>query len=148
MLTSANDAAMQAYITAANNEIVAIAAAQPALVATLNTAFVNISQSLVNEKDLQIFAGFDYFGTADSAKISTLAFVQSLPTYAQLTAECQAAEFLEQIADTSIIGGQAIIGAMREARNKQAIQESNLFMFNNVPLDPPLVPIPVVVPVQ
>jgi hypothetical protein len=55
---------------------------------------------------------------------------------------------LEQIADTSIVGGQALIGAMREARNKQYIQESNLFMFNNVPLDPPLVPIPVVVPVQ
>lgn len=148
MLTSANDAAMQAYITAANNEIVAIAAAQPALVATLNTAFVNISQSLVDEKDLQIFAGIDYFDTVSGAKISTLAFVQSLPTYAQLTAECEAAEFLEQIADTSTIGGQAIIGAMREARNQQVIQQSNLFMFNNVPSDPPLVPIPVVVPVQ
>lgn len=148
MLSSANDAAMQAYITAANNEIVVIAAAQPALVATLNTAFVNISQSLVNEKDLQIFAGIDYFDTVSGAKISILAFVQSLPTYAQLTAECEAAEFLEQIADTTIIGGQAIIGAMREARNQQVIQESNLFMFNNVPLDPPLVPVPVIVPVQ
>jgi hypothetical protein len=41
-----------------------------------------------------------------------------------------------------------LIGAMREARNKQYIQDSNMFMFNNVPLDPPLVPIPVVVPVQ
>jgi hypothetical protein len=65
-----------------------------------------------------------------------------------LTAECDAVEFLEQIADTLIIGGQAIIGAMREARNQQVIQESNLFMFNNVPLDPPLVPVPVIVPVQ
>jgi hypothetical protein len=148
MLTAANDAAMIAYIATANTDIGNVIAAAPASTTILNTAFVAIAQSISDEKALQIRAGINYFDLPTGEQTSVMAFVQNLAGYAQLTADCEAAEFLEQIADTSIVGGQALIGAMREARNKQYIQESNLFMFNNVPLDPPLVPIPVVVPVQ
>ena len=148
MLTAANDAAMIAYIATANADISTVIAAAPASTTILNTAFVAIAQSLSDEKALQIRAGINYFDLPPGEQTSVMAFIQNLAGYAQLTADCEAAEFLEQIADTSIVGGQALIGAMREARNKQYIQESNMFMFNNVPLDPPLVPIPVVVPVQ
>jgi hypothetical protein len=148
MLTAANDAAMIAYIATANTDISNVIAASPASTTILNTAFVAIAQSISDEKALQIRAGINYFDLPTGEQTSVMAFVQNLAGYAQLTADCEAAEFLEQIADTSIVGGQALIGAMREARNKQYIQESNMFMFNNVPLDPPLVPIPVVVPVQ
>ena len=148
MLTAANDAAMIAYIATANTDIDNVIIAAAASTAALNTAFVTIAQSLSDEKALQIRAGINYFDLPPGEQTSVMAFVQNLAGYAQLTADCEAAEFLEQIADTSIVGGQALIGAMREARNKQVIQDSNLFMFNNVPLDPPLVPIPVVVPVQ
>jgi len=148
MLTAANDAAMIAYIATANADISTVIAAAPASTTILNTAFVAIAESLSDEKALQIRAGINYFDLPPGEQTSVMAFIQNLAGYAQLTADCEAAEFLEQIADTSIVGGQALIGAMREARNKQYIQESNMFMFNNVPLDPPLVPIPVVVPVQ
>ena len=148
MLTAATDAAMIAYIATANTDIDNVIAAAAGSTTTLNTAFVTIAQSLSDEKALQIRAGINYFDLPPGEQTSVMAFVQNLAGYAQLTADCEAAEFLEQIADTSIVGGQALIGAMREARNKQVIQDSNLFMFNNVPLDPPLVPIPVVVPVQ
>ena len=148
MLGAGSDAAMAGFIATANADIVTAVAAQPALAATLNTIFTTIAQSISDEKALQIRAGIDYFDLGDGEQVSTMSLVQSLTAYAQLTAECEAAEFLEQIADTTIVGGQAIIGAMREARNQQCIQESNLFMFNNVPLDPPLVPVPVIVPVQ
>lgn len=148
MLTAANDAAMIAYIATANTDIDNVIAAAAGSTAALNTAFVTIAQSLSDEKALQIRAGINYFDLPPGEQTSVMAFVQNLAGYAQLTADCEAAEFLEQIADTSIVGGQALIGAMREARNKQYIQDSNMFMFNNVPLDPPLVPIPVVVPVQ
>lgn len=148
IIGAANDGAVLGYISTANTVIVSLAAAQPVLVAELNTAFVAIAQSLSSEKGYQIRAGIDYFDTAIGEQMSTMAFVQNLPVYAQLTADCEAAEFLEDIADTTIIGGQAIIGAMREARNRTQIEGSNLFMANNVPSEPPLVPIPVVVPVQ
>ena len=148
MLTAANDAAMIAYIATANTDIDNVIIAAAGSTAALNTAFVTIAQSISDEKALQIRAGINYFDLPPGEQTSVMAFVQNLAGYAQLTADCEAAEFLEQISDTSIVGGQALIGAMREARNKQYIQESNMFMFNNVPLDPPLVPIPVVVPVQ
>jgi hypothetical protein len=148
MLTAANDAAMIAYIATANADISTVIAAAPASTTLLNTTFVAIAQSISDEKALQTRAGINYFDLPPGEQTSVMAFIQNLAGYAQLTADCEAAEFLEQIADTSIVGGQALIGAMREARNKQYIQESNMFMFNNVPLDPPLVPIPVVVPVQ
>lgn len=148
MLTAANDAAMIAYIATANTDIDNVIAAAAGSTAALNTAFVTIAQSLSDEKALQIRAGINYFDLEPNEQVSVMSFIQNLAGYAQLTADCEAAEFLEQIADTSIVGGQAIVGAMREARNKQYIQDSNLFMFNNVPLDPPLVPVPVIVPVQ
>lgn len=148
MLTAANDAAMIAFIATANTDISNVIAAAAGSTATLNTAFVTIAQSISDEKSLQTRAGINYFELPPGEQVSVMAFVQNLAGYAQLTADCEAAEFLEQIADTSIVGGQALIGAMREARNKQYIQDSNLFMFNNVPSNPPLVPIPVVVPVQ
>jgi hypothetical protein len=147
-MVGASEAAMPGIIATANADIATIVAAQPALTATLNTAFNAIAQSLSDEKALQIRAGINYFDSTAGEQTSTMAFVQNLPAYAQLTAEGEAAEFLESIADTSIIGGQAIIGAMREARNRTLIESSNLFMANNVPSDPEITPTPVVVPVQ
>lgn len=147
-MVGASEAAMPGIIATANADIVTIVAAQPALTTTLNTAFTAIAQSLSDEKALQIRAGINYFDSTAGEQTSTMAFVQNLPAYAQLTAAGEAAEFLESIADTSIIGGQAIIGAMREARNRTLIESSNLFMANNVPSDPEITPTPVIVPVQ
>jgi hypothetical protein len=150
ILLASNDAGVLTQIANANAAIQTIVddPVYATQVAALNTAFVTIAQSISDEKALQTRAGINYFDLLPGEQTSIMAFVQNLTGYAQLTADCEAAEFLEQIADTSMVGGQALIGAMREARNKQYIQESNMFMFNNVPLDPPLVPIPVVVPVQ
>lgn len=150
ILLASDDAGVLAQIANANAAIQTIVAdpVYATQVAALNTAFNFIAQSISDEKALQIRAGIDYFDLGNGEQVSTMSLVQSLTTYAQLTAECEAAEFLEQIADTTIVGGQAIIGVMREARNQQCLQESNLFMFNKVPMDPPLVPVPVIVPVQ
>lgn len=148
MLSAASDAAMLALIGTANSNIATVISAQPALTTELNTTFGTIAQSLSNEKALQVRAGIDYFDAVAGDQVSIMAFVQNLPTYAQLTAKCQATEFLETAADTSILGGQAIIGAMREARNQVMIERSNMFMFNTVPSLPPLDPVPVIAPVQ
>jgi hypothetical protein len=148
MLSAANDAAMLALIVTANSDIATVVSAQPALTTELNTVFGAVAQSLSNEKALQVRAGINYFDIVAGDQVSTMAFVQNLPGYAHLTARCQAAEFLETVADTSTIGGQAIVGAMREARNQSVIERSNMFMFNTVPSTPPLDPIPVITPVQ
>lgn len=149
MLGSANDAAMIGYIATANANIVTIAAAQPALVASLNIAWNVIATSVNSEAGYQSKAGISYFTLTSGDQVTTYGFVQNLPTYAKLTANQQAAEFLEDIADTTTLGGQAIVGVMREARNATRLNQSRIQLTaNQIPSNPPLDPIPVVVPVN
>jgi hypothetical protein len=142
------DLALQTLIPLANAALDAVIAAWPTQTTTMNTAWNAISTSLSSEKALQTRAGINYFSLLAGEQQSVMAFVQNLPTYAAMTDACQAAQFLESIADTTIIGGQAIIGAMREARNQDSYQASGLFAANHIPADPPITPSPAVVPVQ
>jgi len=142
------DLALQTLIPLANTALDAVIAAWPTQTTTMNTAWNAIATSLSSEKALQTRAGINYFGLQAGEQPSVMAFVQNLPTYAAMTDACQAAQFLENVADTTIIGGQAIIGAMREARNQTSYQASGLFTANNIPADPPIIPSPAVVPVQ
>ena len=142
------DLALQTLIPLANAALDAVVAAWPTQTTTMNTAWNAIATALSSEKALQTRAGIDYFNLLAGEQQSVMAFVQNLPSYAMMTDTCQAAEFLESIADTTIIGGQAIIGAMREARNQESYQASGLFAANHIPADPPITPSPAVVPVQ
>ena len=142
------DLALQTLIPLANTALDGVVAAWPTQTTAMNTAWNAICTSLSSEKALQTRAGIDYFNLLAGEQPSVMAFVQNLPSYAMMTETCQAAEFLESIADTTIIGGQAIIGAMREARNQTSYQASGLFTANNIPADPPIIPSPAVVPVQ
>lgn len=149
MLGSANNAAMLAYIATANADIVTIAAAQPALVATLNTAWTYMANLLNKQKGYQNQAGLDYFNLQAADKNSVYSLVQNLLQYAQITTAQDACEFLQNIADTTTLGGQAIDGAMREARNTVRLSESGLLTTaNQIPSDPPVLPIPAIVPVS
>lgn len=149
MLTAANDAAMLAYIATANSDIVTIAAAQPALVASLNTAWNKIATALNQEAGYQNKAGLSYFTLTSGEQSSIYSFVQNLNTYAKLTANQQACEFLEAIADTTVLGGQAIVGSMREARNAARLNASRILTTaTQIPSDPPVLPIPVIPPVN
>jgi len=146
IVTAGNDAAVSGFITTANTEIGTVAAAYPAEVSELNELFAEIADSLNKELSLQIRAGLDYFELLPGDQLSAMSFVQSLPEYAELTAAGQAAEFLEEIADTSSVGGQALIGSMREARNSDCLESAGLFGANQIPADPVVEPTPVVLP--
>jgi hypothetical protein len=93
-------------------------------------------------------AGIDYFLLIPGDKNSVYAFVQNLPVYGQLTANGDAAEFLEALANTTTLGGQAVIGAMREGRNQERLNESGLYNTNQIPSNPEVDPIPVILPVN
>ena len=146
ILLAGNDAAVLTQITNANNAIAALSASS--YVTTLNTAWNYMANYMNIEKGYQNSAGVDYFNLLAGEKSSIYGFVQNLPQYAQLTAAEDACQFLQNIADTTTLGGQAIIGAMREARNKPRLQNTGLGLANQIPADPPLDPIPVIVPVN
>lgn len=147
ILLAANDAAVLTQITNANAAIAALSASP--YVTTLNTAWTYIAGYLNTEKRYQIEAGVDYFNLLAGEKGSIYSFGQNLTQYAEQTAAGDACEFLQNIADTTVLGGQAIVGAMREARNTPILANASLLTTaNQIPVDPPVAPIPAVTPVN
>jgi hypothetical protein len=147
MLSSANDAAMITLIANANAEIASISSVHPAQVTTLNTDWVYMANLMNLSAKYTTEAGIDYFLLQPGDKNSVYSFVQNLPNYGLLTASGDAAEFMENIADTTTLGGQAIVGVMREGRNNARLSTAGLYNTNQIPSNPEIAPIPVIDPV-
>lgn len=142
-----------AVITAVNDANAAILALRDApagcpQIDTLNTAWIYMANLMNLSCKYTTESGYNYFLTYPGQKISIYGFVQSLPGYGLLTANGEAAEFLENLADTTTLGGQAVIGVMREARNQERLNASGLYNANQIPSNPPLTPVPVIPPVN
>lgn len=143
--SAANEGQVISHIADANTAIAALSG-NP-YVTTLNTAW-NYMANLMNlSAKYTSQAGIDYFLLQPGDKNSVYAFVQNLPFYGLLTAAGDAAEFLENISDTTTLGGQAMIGAMREGRNNARLTQAGLYNTNQIPSDPEIAPIPVITPV-
>jgi hypothetical protein len=147
MLSSVNDAAMITLIANANAEIASISSVHPAQVTTLNTDWIYMANLMNLSAKYTTEAGIDYFLLQSGDKNSVYSFVQNLPNYGLITAEGDAAEFLQNIADTTTLGGQAIVGVMREGRNNARLSAAGLYNTNQIPSNPEISPIPVIDPV-
>jgi len=145
ILSAINDAGVQTQITNANNAIAALSA-NPT-VTTLNTTWTYMANLMNLSAKYTDQAGINYFLLPPGDKNSVYSFVQNLPYYGLLTANGDAAEFLENIADTTTLGGQAIVGAMREGRNNARLSTAGLYNTNQIPSNPEIAPIPVIDPV-
>ena len=146
MLVAANDAAMITLIGNANTAIAALSTNPN--VTTLNTAWTYMANLMNVSAKYTTQAGVDYFLLQAGDTNSTKSFVQNLPQYGRLTAEGDAAQFLENLADTATLGGQAIIGTMREGRNQERLNASGLYNNTQTPSDAVVAPIPVILPVN
>ena len=140
-----------ANIAKANGNIANIytngTAAVVANVAVLNSAWSAIANVLSTEKTYQTYAGIDYTNLQAGERVSTMSFVQQLPIYGTQTNSCGPAYFIEQIANTSIIGGQAIVGALREGQNNQVLNAAGLGVNTTPSATLAVTPVPAVTPV-
>jgi len=146
ILVAANDAAVITQIANANAAIAALSASP--YVTTLNTSWVYMANLMNLSARYATEAGIDYFNLQTGDKNSVYGFVQNLPQYGLLTANGDAAEFLDNLADTAILGGQAMVGAQREGRNQTRLEANGIYNVNQVPSNPEVDPIPVVLPVN
>lgn len=146
ILAAANDAAVITQINNANAAISALSA-NPNY-AVLNTAWAYIANLMNLSAKYTTEAGINYFLLQPGDKNSVYSLVQNLPTYGLLTANGDAAEFLTALADTATLGGQAVIGAMREGRNVERLNASGLYNATQIPSTPEIVPNPVILPVN
>jgi len=135
----AMNSVVQGYIDAANNEIFAIQ--------TVNDTNFQAARALN--------ASWDISGTALKIEqrsryiaippvpvphdkwlslypTSLYVFVDSVPDFAQNTLPHMAAQSLEAIADYCSIGGQSMVGMMRQERNQKRLEEVGISLNNNI----------------
>lgn len=144
---AATDAAVLTEITNANSAIVTVVSSYPTETSALNTVWNAMAAVLSQEKTYQTRASIDYFALQAGEQSSVMAFVQQLSVYSANTAECGACEFLQQIADTTTLGGQAIVGSMRESQNSARLAQAQLAQNLRPSSEPAVAPVPAISPV-
>jgi hypothetical protein len=144
ILSAASDAAVQTQIDNANAAIAALGASS--YKTALNTAWTYMANLMNLSYKYTDQTGVDYFNLQGNTN-STYSFSQNLPYYGLLTASGDAVEFLQNLADTTVLGGQAIVGAMREGRNNARLSTARMYNTNQVPSTPEVAPIPAITPV-
>jgi hypothetical protein len=109
-------------------------------VAILNSAFSNIANVLNTEKGYQNKAGIDYFNLQSGTNSTTMAFIQNISQYAKDCDQCGPYQFLTEVANTSTLGGQAVIGALREATNQIQLNSNGINIDIKPSAEPAITP--------
>lgn len=137
---SADEALSNALIGNAVVEIGNIANADTSNTAILNLAYNNMANKLFTENENQTLAAIDIANLTTNDRGPVMTFVQSLPTYGPDTEENGPVWFLESVANTSTLGGQAIIGCLREGRNIILLNSTGIGQDTAIPSTPSTVP--------
>lgn len=132
-LTAAGNAFGNALIPNAQTFITSVVTNNATAVATLNTNWVSMAEKLVSENNNLANAAVVIDELIPNQRTAILGFVQNLPTYGLDTSVNGTAEFLEKIADTDTIGGQAIVGALRQGRNVAVLDTAGIGINIEIP---------------
>jgi hypothetical protein len=128
---------VQAYIDQANAEIAAILTSMPMQARYLNTYWDILGTQLKIEQRTRysyippVPVPKDLFLSSYLSAATT--FVDSIPQMSQDTRPHMAAQTLEAVADLSDLGGQSIVGQMRQERNQIRLQKIGIELDNNIP---------------
>ena len=143
------ESVVAAYITQANTEIGSLASVYPVKTRNLNTIYDAAGLQLRREQRARFTGippvpsinlteppGMPTTGRDDFLNlypISQLTFIDSIPFLAQKTLPHMSAQTLEAISDFSFVGGQSLVGLMREARNETRLNLIGVSQDNNIP---------------
>lgn len=117
-------------IPAAQAEIVNLIATYPTETNNLNSAFNTISEQIFREAVNQAKTGLNYDSLPGDIQSNALSFATSLAQYGQDNTPNNASEFLNTVAQFATLPGQAIIGALREGRNYQSLNQAGILSTN------------------
>lgn len=123
-------------IPAAQNEIDNVVSANPTLAAALNAASDIVAASLVRENTNQTNADINWNDLIANSKVSLMSFVLSIGAYSQDTAQGGATQMIENMANVTSYGGQALVAALREGTNVVALGNANIETATQVSADP------------
>ena len=139
---NADIAFSNALISNAVVEIGNIVTAYPTQTTSLNTEFNTMAQKIISENDNLTLATINIAELTTDDRSPVMSFVESLPGYGVNKEENGPAWFLEQVADITTLGGQAIVGCLREGQNLAILNNVGIGVDTNIPSDPSS-PIPV-----
>ena len=128
------DAAIQALINTANNAISAIYNSNIDQCEALNNYWNYIGNQLfISQRAIPYAIPSMSSVTSSTSTNDFQSFVQNIDTYSQENAPGSTGSVLASIADPNTLGGQSLLGAMREARNAQRLAWAGIPPENNVP---------------
>jgi len=133
---TAIDLAMACLIGSAQTEIANLESSYPTETAELNTIWSNMAQQVVQENTLQPIVKLDYANLTANDRSSVYGFIFNLPSYGSQTEQGGVAWFLENMANLSNLGGEAVIACLREGKNQLALGTSGIYTNSNIPADP------------
>lgn len=133
---TAIELAMAALVSAAQAEIANLQATYPTQCAELNTLWTAMAQQVTLEQTLQPLINLNFAQLQANNKNSIYSFILGLDNYGAQTEVGGQAWFLEAMADIGTLGGQAIIGCLRQGRNVTALNQSGIQTNTKIPADP------------
>jgi hypothetical protein len=128
--------AMPALIAAANAEIANFVTAYPTQTAAINQSWNQMALALTNEPINQARAGLVWAELIANSQSSVLSFIQSFPDLGADTAVGGQSQFLQDLADTTTLTGQCLIGTLRQGPTTRALNAVGIYTNNNIPSDP------------
>lgn len=134
---------IQQYINQANTEIDAILLAKPAQCKSLNNSWNATGAQLTIEQrarqeglrpplDTGVVATAERENFLSLFPTTIYTFVDSVPQYGKNTEPHMYAQTIENIANWNTIGGQSLVGMMRENRNQDRLTALGISLDNNI----------------
>lgn len=137
---AAYNSQLVSYCNQANDEILAIrtSSAENFQAANLLDVYWNITGTALKQEQR---ARYDFFAPVpipydrwlNISPTALYVFVDSIPDLAQKTLPHQAAQTLEHISNLKSIGGESVVGMMRQERNQARLAEIGIELDNNIP---------------
>jgi hypothetical protein len=124
--TAGGNAFRTGLIPNAQSFINAFVSANPATAAALSANWVSMAEKLISEDTNLAAANIVIEELIPNQRTAILGFVQNLPEYGRDTMVDGTAVYLEQVANKSTIGGQAIVGTLRQGRNQTVLAAASI----------------------
>jgi hypothetical protein len=131
--TAAGNAFSNGLIPIAQTYIAGVISNNPTATSDLNDQWVGMAEKIISENNNLASASIDIGELIPNQRSVVLGFVQSLPEYGTDTNSDGTAAFLEQIADKTTQGGQAIVGALRQGQNTALLNSAGIGTNINIP---------------
>jgi hypothetical protein len=133
---------VQPSIAAIDNLVNEMAAAHDDIIGPISGLYNIMGGKLRREQTARTKAIPGGVSITSSSPADIYSFIDNLSTYSSETEPGETASVIENIADTSTLGGRNLIGSMREARNSQRMGLMGGELDNKIEITPVTLPIP------